>query len=75
MFQSYEKMCSSSNELGEIPKPVMRDQWVVLEKIHGANFSFVVDQNSITPARVSQFVDTSILGLTRRMLTRMCCDV
>jgi len=52
MFRMYEKMPTSSNELGTLPKAVMKDRWVVLEKIHGANLSFIVDQAHILTARV-----------------------
>jgi len=63
MFHCYEKMESSTNGLGVLPKQVMKDKWVVLEKIHGANFSFVINGNNVKAAKRTGFLDENFFGV------------
>jgi Rnl2 family RNA ligase len=46
MFTKYEKMPESLTKL-DLPKQL----WVVTEKIHGANFAFIIDSNSVYYAK------------------------
>jgi len=52
MWTSYEKMAESTVDFGVLPKPVLKAKWVVLEKVHGANFSFILTENSFQIAKV-----------------------
>ena len=61
-FSGYEKMPSSmkklglnENDLGKLEKI----QWVITEKIHGANFSFVYEEGKLKFAKRKAYLSWS----------------
>ena len=53
-FYSYEKMPESFSKIGfDLPeiKKAEKAEWVVCEKVHGANFSFILDAEGIGYAK------------------------
>ena len=54
-FNEYEKMECSLSRL-EVNKQMEKATWVVTEKVHGANFSFHVDEDTVKVARRRAFL-------------------
>ncbi len=62
MFSEYEKMPNSLQKLGldssDLSK-IEKYKWVVTEKVHGANFSFVYENNSLKFAKRKEYLSWS----------------
>jgi len=54
VFKSYDKIPSSSKRWGieeDDARRLFRRSWVVTEKVHGANFCFIIDNSRIQCAK------------------------
>lgn len=54
-FTGYEKMENSLSKL-TVTKEMEKTKWIVTEKIHGANFSFHINENGVKAARRRAFL-------------------
>jgi Rnl2 family RNA ligase len=75
LFTSYEKISDSPQQWGLDPagfRALEKARWVVTEKIHGANFCFVVDGSTVRCANRRQFLasDDLFFGY-ERVLARL----